>query len=312
MSDVTAPTHTRSPHEGATKKAEMRRTARAPWRVAVYGAGGRMGREVCELLERQSNPSLTLELRLGRADDLSSTHTQAQLERCDALIDLSLPSATTSLLTALMSLSSPPALISGVTGLSEAQLALMHTYSERAPTLYARNFSLGVALLSHLTELSARVLGEAFDVEVFELHHRQKLDAPSGTALQLAERAAEGKRSALDEAEVNATRSTAPTTAPTTTTTPTAVPRDPHLVHVSAGRGGQVIGEHTVYFLGEAERVELTHRAQNRALFAHGALRATHWLLTQQPAPLGRLMGLQDMISALLSPHALHEQGGRG
>ena len=287
---------------------------RSTYRVALLGASGRLGREVSSLLSRdeearahgetEAHPSLQLACALGRRDDLHDPKVRSALETCDVLIDVSLPSATDGLLKALSALKRPLPIVSGVTGLSEAQRHALIKYSERAPVFYARNFSLGVALLTHLTALSARVLGGAFDTEVFELHHRQKIDAPSGTARQLAEAAATELRGETSDQ-------------------PTTTPRDPQLVHMSAGRGGQVVGEHTVFFLGEAERLELTHRASNRALFAHGALRATSWLLSQrelqrEPHPFqGRLIGMEALIEGLLAPsqsssHSAPFNEGRG
>lgn len=254
--------------------------------VVVYGATGRLGRELLALLSSsKGEPRLTLLAGLGRADELDAPQTIALLERADVVIDVSLPEATRSLLSALPALSAPPALLCGVTGLSSGDLELLRSYSAHAPTFYARNFSLGVALMTQLVTLSARVLGDEYDVELFELHHRQKQDAPSGTAYHLAEAAAEARAGEVS-------------------TGLNEHPRDPRLIHLSAGRGGQVVGEHTVYFLGQAERLELTHRARSRALFAEGALRATRWLLTQPHAPSRGVMGMEEMVSALLSSPA--------
>ena len=247
--------------------------------VAVWGAGGRVGRELVSALER--HPALRLGLAAGRAHDPRDPALRAALSSCVGVVDFSLPEAQPALLDALDALDAagrPLPLVTGVTGLSAAGWGALEARARRAPTLHAANFSLGVALLARLTAQASRALGPSFDVEVFELHHRQKRDAPSGTALHLARAAAEARGGALSDA-------------------PTALPRDPALVHVSAGRGGQVVGEHTVFLLGEAERLELTHRAASRAVFAHGALRALEWLRAR---PAGALHTLDDLLDDLL------------
>lgn len=266
--------------------------ARAP--VAVWGANGRVGRELVSALER--HPTFRLGLAVGRAHDPSEPPLRAALAECVGVIDFSLPEAQPALLDALRALAAegrPLPLASGVTGLNPEQTRALEGYARLAPTLHAANFSLGVALLARLTAQASRALGAGFDVEVFELHHRQKRDAPSGTALHLAHAAAEARGGRV-------------------TATPTPLPRDPSEVHVSAGRGGQVVGEHTVFLLGESERLELTHRAASRGVFAHGALRALEWLLTR---PAGPLCSLDDLLCDLLQdpPPALKDpQAGSG
>jgi 4-hydroxy-tetrahydrodipicolinate reductase len=251
--------------------------SRAP--VAVWGAGGRVGREVVSALE--AHPTLRLGVAVGRAQDPLDPDLLSELSRCVGVIDFSLPEAQPALLSALRALAArghPLPLASGVTGLDPQHISALKGYAHLAPTLHAANFSLGVALLARLTAQASRALGPGFDVEVFELHHRQKRDAPSGTALHLARAAAEARGGRVTEAPID-------------------LPRDPSVVHVSAGRGGQVVGEHTVFFLGEAERLELTHRAASRAVFAHGALRALEWLRAR---PAGPLCSLDDLLCDLL------------
>ena len=233
------------------------------YRVAVLGANGRMGRAVIRLLSEHPR------LRLGAAIERSAfTKTIAErtvlieeINTCDAVIDFSSVNA----LDDLMRISAIKVLpiITGVTGYDEASLACLHSLAKDRPLFHASNFSIGVALLERLTEQASRLLGDDFDVEIFELHHRQKVDAPSGTALTLAQAAAKGREGDVSDQP--------------------RYPRDSKLVQVSAGRGGQVIGDHTVFFLGEEERIELTHRADHRDLFARGALRATEWCLKQPP-----------------------------
>ena len=229
--------------------------------VALYGASGRMGSRVMRLLS--DHGGLSCRYRLKREDFVDQRGALNTLHECHALIDFSTPLAQDPLFDLLDGTASTLPLISGVTGLSEAQYSRLENYAQRAPVFYAPNFSLGVTLLKRFTQEASRLLGASFDVEIFELHHRQKIDAPSGTALHLAEAAALGRSGEVIHDH--------------------SPKRDANHVHVSAGRGGQVIGDHTVYFLGEAERIELSHRALSRDLFALGALRATEWVIGRAP-----------------------------
>lgn len=225
-------------------------------KLGIFGANGRMGRQLQACLA--DHPPLTLEQAIGRGD-------AGDFSTCDVVIDVSLASATADLIARL----DGAALVTGVTGRDAAQQAAISTYAARAPVYVAANFSLGVAVLSRLVEQAASAL-TGFDVEVFEAHHRKKADAPSGTALHLAEAAARGAGLAWPEAR--------------------AAVRDGFTgaraaqeIGVAAVRGGDVIGEHTVYFFGSGERVELTHRARDRSVFAHGALQVALWLPCQAP-----------------------------
>ena len=223
-------------------------------RLGIFGAGGRMGQQLQACVGE--HPNLELFQAVGRDD-------AGTFGDCDVVIDVSLASATQDLLDRL----DGAALVTGVTGRDAAQQAAIEAYAQTAPVFVAANFSLGVAVLSRLVRQAAAAL-TGFDVEVFEAHHRNKADAPSGTALHLARAAAEGAR--LDWPAARA-----PTRDGFTG------PRAPDQIGISAARGGDVIGEHTVYFFGLAERLELTHRATDRAVFAHGALRVAAWLPTQ-------------------------------
>ena len=160
--------------------------------------------------------------------------------------------------------------MSGTTGLSAADFAVLEEAAARIPLLHAPNMSVGIQLLLRLVEETARALGPGFDVEITEVHHRHKKDAPSGTALRLAETVAGalGRDLAKDgrygrEGQVGA--------------------RTAEEIGVLALRGGDVVGEHTVHFFGEGERIELTHRASNRGAFATGALRAARWIVGKAP-----------------------------
>ena len=192
-----------------------------------------------------------------------------QLARCNAMIDFTNANAQQRIYEILDHIASPLPMVTGVTGLDSNLQMKINRYAQKSPVLQAANFSIGISLLKHLCSMSAQVLGEDFDTEIFELHHKHKLDAPSGTARLLAKAVMEGKQKN--------------TTTAVNTGTTLSTPRDSHYVHISAGRGGGVFGDHSVFFLGTHERVELKHSALNRSVFAAGALKATQWCLKQSP-----------------------------
>jgi 4-hydroxy-tetrahydrodipicolinate reductase len=201
-------------------------------------------------------------------DDLASALLGAQV-----VIDFSLPQALEQL--ARLAARQGVALVSGTTGLRD--LTLLDTAAARVPVLWAANMSLGVQVLAELAAEAARRLGAGFDIEISEMHHRNKVDAPSGTALRLAE----AVREARDLRTVTGRQGIVGA-------------RGSDEIGVLAFRGGDVIGDHTVPLLGPGERLELTHRATSRDLFAQGALRAARWLVTQRP---GRY-SLKDLLDA--------------
>lgn len=194
-----------------------------------------------------------------------------------AVIDFTLPTATEE--HARLAAEHGTALVVGTTGLSAAQQGALNATAEKVPVIQAANFSLGVNLLVGLTRQVAQVLGEDYDIEIVEMHHKHKVDAPSGTALALGHAAAEGRGVDLE--------------------TKADKVRDGHTGARKAGdigfatlRGGDVVGDHTVVFAGAGERLELTHKAASRVIFARGAVRAAMW--TQGKAP--GLYGMKDVI----------------
>jgi len=253
--------------------------------IIVTGAAGRMGRmviqaigetpgvQVAGALERPGAPELGQDagtlcglpaLGVALGDDLA-----VLLPRVTggAVIDFSTPAATER--AALACAAAGVALVVGTTGLTDTAKAALERAGASIPVLVAANFSLGVNVLLGLAAEAARQL-EGFDLEVVEIHHNKKRDAPSGTALALAQALAAGRGTTLPEAgvfaregEVGARRSGE--------------------IGVMALRGGDVVGEHTAFLIGTGERVELTHRATSRATFAHGAVRAARWLADQRP-----------------------------
>ncbi|MDQ3117873.1 MAG: 4-hydroxy-tetrahydrodipicolinate reductase [Verrucomicrobiota bacterium] len=222
-----------------------------PLRVVLIGANGRMGKAVAAAAGK--DPVLTIAREIGRGDAL-----EAALDDCEVVIDFSLAQATEAVCRACAAKGKP--LVLGTTGHSAAQKALIASAAEKIPLMYAANFSVGVNALFSLARRASELLGKEFDVEVVELHHRTKKDAPSGTAKRLLE--------ILQEE------------------------RGPAEIPAHAVRAGDIVGEHTVLFAGPGERLELTHRAASRETFAVGALRAARWVV-------GRPAGLYSMENVL-------------
>jgi 4-hydroxy-tetrahydrodipicolinate reductase len=171
------------------------------------------------------------------------------------------------------------ALVLGTTGLDAGAMRLLGDCARVLPLVYARNFSVGVTLLGALARLAAERLGEDYDAEIIEAHHRAKLDAPSGTALALGEAVATGRGRRLDDVAQWARHGH-------------TGPREPGGIGFAVVRAGSIVGDHTVLFASDEERLELTHRASDRSVFARGALRAAQWLA-------GRPAGLYDMYDVL-------------
>jgi 4-hydroxy-tetrahydrodipicolinate reductase len=261
-------------------------------RIAVSGAAGRMGRrlialagesrevELVQALEYAGHPLLgrpATELAPEAADEVtleSELGADAQV-----LIDFSLPKGTAA--RAAEAAERGIGLVIGTTGLDEAAAAAVEAAAERVPVLHAPNYSLGVNLLFRVAAEVARALGAGFDVEIVEAHHNRKADAPSGTALGLAERVCEalGRDPAADLVHGRGGP---------------VGPRTEREIGMHALRLGSVVGEHTVHFGSDHERIELTHRAQSRDVFAAGALRAAAWIAGRAP---GRY-GMDDVLFA--------------
>jgi 4-hydroxy-tetrahydrodipicolinate reductase len=245
--------------------------------VMVVGAQGRMGLEVRTAL--QDEPSLHLAGALERAghDELGQTlpegvvlrdDPKAALENCGVAIDFSIPTATITNLSAAAD--ADVAYVTGTTGFDEAGKRELAHFAERIPVLHAPNFSVSVHVLAPLAREAARLLGDGYDAELFELHHGQKRDAPSGTALFLGEAVAEGQGKKLSDHLVLERAGE------------TGV-RPADAIGIQTLRGGDNPGEHTIYFIGRGERLELTHRAATRGHFAVGAVRAAAWIVGREP-----------------------------
>lgn len=245
-------------------------------RVILSGATGRMGRTVAALAARTEGVEVVGGLdrdegevegipRIVSLDDIGSLAGEA-----DALIDFSAPEYLRGLLEDHADAVRDIALVIGTTGLGEEENALLDRAAEHSAVLTAANFSVGVNLLLSLVESATDALGDDYDIEIVETHHRRKEDAPSGTALALAEAAARGRN--VDLADVRQDGRSG---------RPGKRPRGEIGMH--ALRGGDVIGDHQVHLIGDVERIELTHRASDRSLFAAGALRAARWLAGREP-----------------------------
>ena len=250
--------------------------------VAVFGAAGRMGQAILRAMADQ--PGLQVSAALVRAgSDLSGRSLRdvygmgaPDLEfasaldpdvPADVLVDFSGAHAFDAALA--LAVERRAAFISGTTGLSEVQRHALERAAMHIPVLWASNFSLGVALLMRLARSAAQAL-PSWDCEIVEMHHRHKLDAPSGTALSLGEAVAEGRGVALGDCAVHGRNGR-------------TGERTGGEIGFHALRGGDVVGEHTLVFAGAGERIELSHRATDRDVFARGAVVAARWIAGRDP-----------------------------
>jgi 4-hydroxy-tetrahydrodipicolinate reductase len=262
-------------------------------RLVVPGAAGKMGRMILKVIadsataqlvaavERPGSPLIGQDAGLVAGLAALSVKIQAELDeallQADVIIDFTAPAATA--WTVSRAAEHGVGMVIGTTGLGEAEKRAVWQAAERIPIVLSANMSLGVNVLFGLIAQAAKALGNDYDVEIVELHHRQKRDAPSGTALAMASTLAE----ALGRDLATATRNGRAGNVGARTT---------EEIGIHAVRGGDIVGEHTAYFCGPGERLEVTHRASSRETFAHGALRAAEWLRDRDP-------GLYDMQDVL-------------
>ena len=265
-------------------------------RIAIAGAGGRMGQALIEAV--LADPGLILSAaldvagvplagrdageRCGRATGVSvGSDVDAATRAADVLIDFTRPEGTLAHLEAC-AMHGTGAVI-GTTGLSDAQKDRVAAIARLIPIIFAPNMSVGVNVLLALVETAAQRLGPAYDIEIVEMHHRHKVDAPSGTAIALGEAAARGAGRALADCAVYAREGV-------------TGERKPGTIGFAALRGGDVVGEHTVIFAGAGERVELSHKAASRQNFAAGALRAAHFVAARRAAGQTGLADMRDVL----------------
>ena len=265
----------------------------ADMKLVVTGAAGRMGRMLIAAV--LATPGVTLTAALGRPGSPALGQDAGTLAGlgpigvpvtadalgafvgADGVLDFTSPGATTHF--TMLAAQARIAHIIGTTGLGEADLARLEAAARHAPLVRSGNMSLGVNLLAALVRRTARSLGAEWDIEIVDIHHRRKVDAPSGTALLLGEAAAEGRGVHLADAAVRGRDGITGA-------------REPGTIGFAALRGGTVVGEHSVVFAGEGERIELNHRAEDRSLFARGAVKAALWARGRRP-------GLYSMADVL-------------
>jgi 4-hydroxy-tetrahydrodipicolinate reductase len=229
-------------------------------RIGIIGSEGRMGRALVDAVVAAG------ETHAGGIDQGGDVGALARL--CDVLVDFSSPHALEANLDAAVAAGA--AIVVGTTGLEERHHWLCDSAAQTIAVLQTGNTSLGVTLLAHLVREAASRLGEDWDIEIAETHHRMKVDAPSGTALLLGEAAAQGRGTLLaDHSERGRNGITGA--------------RMPGAIGFASLRGGSVAGDHTVHFLADDERIALSHLAENRTIFAKGAVRAAQWLIGKAP-----------------------------
>ncbi len=240
-------------------------------KISVTGRSGRMGQTVIAAIETEAATSLQATHDSG--EELGDT-----LSNANVVIDFTLPILTDELL--VTAVEKKVALVIGTTGHSEAQKHAIAEAAKSIPIVYASNFSTGVNLLFHLTQRAAAILGnEAFDIEVTEMHHQHKVDAPSGTARTLLDILNKETSTSYENDVAHGRKGN-------------VGPRPSKEIGMHTLRGGDVVGDHTVMFAAEGERFELTHKASSRMTFASGAVRAALWLEGREP-------GLYDMQDVL-------------
>ncbi|SFQ85938.1 dihydrodipicolinate reductase [Halopseudomonas formosensis] len=263
-------------------------------RIAVIGAAGRMGKTLIEAIGQAEGARLTAAIerpessllgadagelagvgRLGVAivGDLAQV-----LDDFDVLIDFTHPTST--LVNLEICRTAGKAMVIGTTGFSEEEKQLISRAAEQVPVVFAPNFSVGVNLTLKLLDMAARVMGDDADIEIIEAHHRHKVDAPSGTALRMGEVVAQALGRDLQKVAVYGREGQTGA-------------RDRQTIGFATVRAGDVVGDHTVLFATEGERVEITHKASSRMTFAKGAVRSAIWLAAHDRG----LFDMQDVLS---------------
>jgi 4-hydroxy-tetrahydrodipicolinate reductase len=269
----------------------------ADMRLIVAGAGGRMGRTLIKAIAEAKGLALAGAVEaqgsavigrdsgelagLGKNGIAVAVDPAPLLANADGLIDFTIPAATVTF--AELTARAGKAHIIGTTGLNGENEKLVAEAAKRAVIVKSGNFSMGVNLIAALTKRVAKTLDDSFDIEIFEMHHNKKIDAPSGTALMFGRAAADGR--GIDLAQHSARGRDGETGA-----------RQAGDIGFASLRGGTVVGEHSVIFAGPAERIELVHRAEDRMIFARGALAAAAWARGQKPGlySMADVLGLKD------------------
>ena len=261
-------------------------------RIAIAGASGRMGKMLIEAVGNAEDMTLAGALDIGTSPAIGSDATaflgkssgvavtadlQQGLQGADVLIDFTRPPATLAHLAVCRR--SGTRMVIGTTGFTESERAMIQDAARDTAIMLAPNMSVGVNVAMKLIDMATRALASGCDIEVVESHHRDKVDAPSGTALKMGEVVAQAQGKRLADIEVHGRHGQ-------------TGPRKPGTVGFSAIRGGDIVGEHTVMFIGSGERIEITHRSTSRANYAAGSLRAARFIAE-------RTEGLYDMDDVL-------------
>lgn len=261
-------------------------------RIAIAGANGRMGRMLIEAVLNQDDMELTVALDhagseaigkdagafLGKDTGIIISDDLNQLSQADCLIDFTRPAGT--MAHAQACLEQQCKLIIGTTGLNEDEKAILEAAAEEIAIVFAPNMSVGVNITLRLVEIAAQLMQQGFDAEIYEAHHRNKVDAPSGTALAMGEAVAKAWDVNLNEvADWERHGETGA--------------REDGRIGFSVVRGGDIIGDHTAMFCGEGERIEITHRSSSRTTYAQGSMRAAQFLADKSTG----LYTMQDVLS---------------
>lgn len=263
-------------------------------RIAVCGAGGRMGRALIAAVHAADGATLTAAVErpessligtdagelagIGRLGVTLAGSLAEVIDQFDVVIDFTAPAATVSHLALCQA--HGKAIVIGTTGLNEEQKQQVAAAAAQVPVVYSGNYSVGVNVSLKLLEMAAKTFGDTVDIDVLEAHHRHKVDAPSGTALMMGEAVAGALGRDLKEVAVYAREGH-------------TGPRQREQIGFQTLRGGDTVGDHTVFFFGEGERVEIRHVATNRANFAVGAVRAALWSAAKAPA----LYDMRDVLN---------------
>jgi 4-hydroxy-tetrahydrodipicolinate reductase len=269
----------------------------ADMRLVVAGAGGRMGRTLVKAIAETKGLALAGAIDapgsavigrdsgelagLGANGIAVAGDAEPLLAQADGLVDFTIPAA--SVVLAELAARAGLVHIIGTTGLKDGDEKLIAAAGQRAVIVKSGNFSMGVNLIAALTKRVAKTLDDSFDIEIFEMHHNKKIDAPSGTALMFGRAAAEGRSIDLKQHSIRGRDGETGA-------------RNPGDIGFASLRGGTVVGEHSVIFAGPAERIELTHRAEDRMIFARGALHAASWARGKPPGlySMADVLGLKD------------------
>jgi 4-hydroxy-tetrahydrodipicolinate reductase len=239
-------------------------------KIAIVGAAGRMGKMLCALAEGMG-------MKVVSKVDVAPGYDSSWSDDVEGVIDFSHHAALPALIQ--KAAASNIAYVIGTTGVTPEEQAIVDEAAKKIPVVQSGNYSLGINLLLEFVKKASEVLGEDYDIEVTEMHHRNKKDAPSGTALMLAKAAAAGRAVDFDEKAIYGREGDVG-----------ARPAGEIALH--ALRGDSVIGDHTVMFAGDVERIELTHKAQTREAFAAGALKALKWAKDREP----KMYSMRDVL----------------